>query len=262
MTPDEFSILAKKLRGYTEYLYLHLMGEPLCHPELKNILDIANKLSFKVIITTNGTLLAKHAELLVTSPALHKINISLHAFEANDLSMSFEKYLDSCFSFAKLAEGKKIIVLRLWNNGGENELNTAILEKLKTYFGNEPVREKHGIRIGERVYIEYGDKFDWPDLEANISQAPSFCYALRDQIGVLCDGTVVPCCLDHDGNMGLGNLFEEELENIINGKRAKEIYDGFEKGVATEELCKKCGYAQRFSKKANSIPDPKIPKSY
>lgn len=250
MSPDEFSDLAQKLRGYTEYLYLHLMGEPLCHPHLKSILEITEQLKFKVIITTNGTLLKKNSELLLNSPVLHKVNISLHAFEANDLAVGFDEYLDGCFSFAKLAEGKKIVVLRLWNNGGENELNNIIIEKLKGYFGGEPVKEKHGIRIGERVYIENGDKFDWPDLNASTKNAPTFCYALRDQIGVLCDGTVVPCCLDHEGDMALGNLFDKDLESIIYSPKATEIYNGFEKGRAVEELCKKCGYAQRFSRKS------------
>ena len=101
MTPEEFTQLLPKLRPYTDYLYFHLMGEPLCHPNLKDYLLLAGDAGFKVILTTNGTLLAKQQNMLLTSPALHKVNISLHAFEANDLSVSFEEYLQDCFRFGQ-----------------------------------------------------------------------------------------------------------------------------------------------------------------
>ena len=108
MTPAEFSILAPKLRPYTDFLYFHLMGEPLCHPDLAQFLEIAEEFGFRVILTTNGTLLAKHQDLLLSSPALHKINISLHAFEANDLAVPFEAYLADCFWFGQAAKGEKL----------------------------------------------------------------------------------------------------------------------------------------------------------
>ena len=99
MTEDEFSDLLPKLRPYTDFLYFHLMGEPLLHPHLERFLALAGEAGFKVILTTNGTLLRKKMEILRNAPALHKINISLHAFEANDLAVPFETYLDDCFAF-------------------------------------------------------------------------------------------------------------------------------------------------------------------
>ena len=112
MTPEEFSHLAPKLRPYTDYLYFHLMGEPLCHPELPEFLKIAAQFGFRVILTTNGTLLARQQELLLSAPALHKVNISLHAFEANDLSVPFTQYLQDCFAFGQAAKGEKLVVYR------------------------------------------------------------------------------------------------------------------------------------------------------
>ena len=106
--------------------------------------------------------------------------------------------------------------------------------------------ERRGTRIGERVYLEYGDKFDWPDLSASDSGEGVFCHGLRDQLGILCDGTVVPCCLDHEGDIALGNLFRDSMEEILESPRAKAIYDGFSQRKAAEELCRKCGYARRF----------------
>lgn len=246
LQPEELAQLLPKLRSWTDYLYFHLMGEPLLHPHLEQYLRMAGEMGFKVILTTNGTLLAKQQELLLSSPGLHKINISLHAFEANDLSVAFEEYLADCFAFGKAAQGKKLIVYRLWNNGGLDEKNQQILDLLKSAFPKPWAETNRGIRLGDRVFLEHGDKFDWPDLTAAEGSSRVFCYGLRDQLGVLCDGTVVPCCLDHEGDLALGNLFSQEMEEILVSPRAKAIYDGFTSRNAQEELCRKCGYARRF----------------
>ena len=245
MNEAEFAAIAEKLRPYTDFLYFHLMGEPLCHPELAQFLEIAGGLGFKVILTTNGTLLSKHQQMLINAPALHKVNISLHAFEANDLAVPFEKYLEDCFRFSVAAQGKKIVALRLWNQGGADRKNAEILEKLRQYFPEPWMTEKRGIRIGEKIYLEHGDKFDWPDLSVDSENDRVFCYGLRDQIGILCDGTVVPCCLDHEGDIALGNIHAEPLEQIIGSQRALNIYNGFTNRKACEALCRRCGYAQK-----------------
>lgn len=246
MAEEEFSGLLPKLRPYTDFLYFHLMGEPLCHPKLGKFLELAHEAGFRVILTTNGTMLEKQQELLLRSPGLHKVNISLHAFEANDLTVPFDEYLRRCFEFGKAAEGKVLVSYRLWNNGGADQLNEQILSTLSRYFPGNWVRERKGIRIGERVYLEYGDKFDWPDLSAADGGEHVFCYGLRDQLGVLCDGTVVPCCLDHEGDLTLGNLFRQNMDEILENPRAKAIYEGFSGRKAVEPLCRRCGYARRF----------------
>ena len=246
MTEEEFSALLPKIRPFSDYLYFHLMGEPLCHPLLGRFLELAGQAGFKVILTTNGTLLSKMQEVLLSAPALHKVNISLHAFEANDLAVPFSEYLRGCFAFGKAAEGKCIISYRLWNGGGADELNGQILDAMAEYFPRPWAEERRGPRLGQKIYLEYGDKFDWPDLSAADNGERVFCYGLRDQIGVLCDGTVVPCCLDHEGDLALGNLHETTMDAILETDRAKAIYEGFQKGKAAEELCRRCGYATRF----------------
>ena len=246
MTPEEFAGLMPRLRPWADYLYFHLMGEPLCHPHLQIFLELAGKEGFKVILTTNGTLLPKQQELLLSAPALHKVNISLHAFEANDLSVPFHAYLDGCFAFGKAAEGSKLVVYRLWNSGGEEDLNGTILDSLSDRFPRPWADGRRGTRIGNGVFLESGEKFDWPDLTAADQGKRVFCYGLRDQIGILCDGTVVPCCLDHEGDIPLGNIFRQDMAEILESPRAKAIFEGFSRSEATEELCRRCGYARRF----------------
>ena len=246
MTEEEFSSLLPKLRPYSDFLYFHLMGEPLCHPKLETFLALAADAGFKVILTTNGTLLPKVQDLLLHAPALHKVNISLHAFEANDLAMEFSEYLDGCFRFGKAAGGQTLVVYRLWNIGGAEELNTQILDAMEQHFPKPWAEGRRGTAIGNKVYLEYGDKFDWPDLSAEDGGSRVFCHGLRDQIGVLCDGTVVPCCLDHEGDIALGNLHQQTLEEILENPRAKSLFSGFSRREAVEDLCRKCGYARRF----------------
>lgn len=197
MTVDEFATLLPKLLPWTDYLYFHLMGEPLCHPELAEFLRLAGDAGFKVILTTNGTLLEEKREILLNAPALHKVNISLHAFEANDLSVPFETYLSRCFSFGQAAEGKFLVVYRLWNGGGAEQRNPEILSAMERVFPAPWDVQPRGTQIARRVYLEYGDKFDWPDLSAPDGGERAFCHGLRDQVGVLCDGTVVPLSLIH-----------------------------------------------------------------
>ncbi len=244
MTVRQFAKLLPKLRPYTEYLYFHLMGEPLCHPELKEFLELAK--DFKVILTTNGTLLARQQEMLLAAPNLHKVNISLHAFEANDLAVPFADYLADCFRFGQAAQGNKLTVYRLWNQGGLDIRNGEILATMEQYFPKPWVTKRQGTQIGDKVFLEYAEKFDWPDLQASEDCGSLFCYGLRDQLGVLWDGTVVPCCLDHEGDIALGNLFTQELDEILNSPRARAIYDGFTARQAAEPLCRRCGYARRF----------------
>ena len=246
MTEEEFSVLIAKLKPYTDFLYFHLMGEPLCHPQLNRFLELAGLQGFKVILTTNGTLLNRHQEMLLNSPALHKVNVSLHSFEANEIGVSLQEYLAGCFSFAQAAQGKKIVAFRLWNQGGADEKNAEILAYFAQFFPKPWVNESRGIRLGDRVYLEYGDKFDWPDLSCEEGTDKIFCYGLRDQIGVLCDGTVVPCCLDHEGDIPLGNLLSQEMDEILNSERAQAIYSGFSGRKAVEPLCRRCSYARKL----------------
>ena len=246
MQTQEFHHILKKLQGYTEFLYFHLMGEPLLHKDLSHYLTTAGEMGFRVILTTNGTLLAKQQDMLLQSDALHKVNISLHAFEANDLEVPFSRYLEDCIAYGQAAQGKKLTVFRLWNQGGENAQNQQILQALEQAFPKPWKPCRQGAQLADKVYLEYGDKFDWPDLQAPEGREQVFCYGLRDQIGILCDGTVVPCCLDHEGDIALGNLPEQSMEEILSCKQAEEIFNGFSHKKAVHPLCRRCGYARRF----------------
>ena len=248
MTAIEFKKAASELRSFADYLYFHLMGEPLLHPQLGEFLHIAGELGFKVILTTNGTLLPNVQDILLTSPALFKVSISLHSYEANKVCESLDSYLGGCFDFCKAASKKGIIsVLRLWNIGGLESLNGEIIGKMHTAFDGGKNKEWQeiysGYKIADKLFLEWGNLFDWPDIDGEEYSTNHGCYGLRDQVGVLCDGTVVPCCLDADGVINLGNIFESTLKEILASDRAKTLKQSFIDRNVCEELCRRCGYA-------------------
>jgi radical SAM protein with 4Fe4S-binding SPASM domain len=253
MSVSEFRHAAEQVKTVSDFVYFHLMGEPLLHPYLSSFLQICDEIGLKVIITTNGTLLSKCEELLLGAKALHKVNISLHSFEANT-KQEDEAYFTDCFSFAKSASEKgKIVVLRLWNQDGilpgMNSQNESILNMMKVQIGGEWTENTRGFRIAPKLFLEWGERFTWPDLNLPILCENGTCYGLRDQVGILSDGSVVPCCLDKNADIYLGNIFKTPLSEILSSKRATAIRDGFLQNRYTELLCKTCGYAIRFSTK-------------
>ena len=252
LSDAEFERLTDALCGKVKFLYFHLLGEPMLHPSFSHFVRRAWEKGFYPILTTNGSLLQKNGHTLLENLP-YKISISLHAPAAN-AAFADPAYFDTCIDFAKNAAAKGCItVLRLWNIGGEGEgENDAILQKLhKAFPGEWPPSHRESVRLSrDKVFLEWGEHFEWPDETAPDVPADTdiFCHALRDQIGVLCDGTVVPCCLDAEGTLALGNLFSTPLEDILQGERARAIYDGFTNRRAVEDLCRRCDYARRFQK--------------
>ena len=260
MGKEEFLHILKEVKSFTDHIYFHLMGEPLLNENIDYFLEESYKNHLKVNLTTNGTLLKKVEDKLINSKALRQINISLHSFEANEKTVELEDYINNVTDFITKARSNSDIIcaIRLWNMDnndlkGANGLNSDILkileENLELDFSiGEKLQETNRIKLKDKVYLNMAEKFEWPDIQIDSLGEEVFCHGLRNQIGILVDGTVVPCCLDSEGNINLGNIFEKSLKDIVEDKRARDIYDGFSRRRAVEELCKKCGYATRFKK--------------
>ncbi len=255
MSTDEFAHIIQQVKPYTNHIYLHVLGEPLAHPHLEDFLSLAQHYSMTVNITTNGTLLAKNQELLLNAPALRKVSISLHSLEPCS-THDKEDYLRDVALFTKAAIGKGILCeLRLWNLGVNDIDNEAIFTPLCRLLGlNNAAQEETLVKICESgsatlapgLFLGKAVRFAWPSMTEPRTERPIFCHGLRNQVAVLCDGTVVPCCLDSCGDIALGNIFNIPLKQILLGKRAQALYKGFTARRPSEELCRRCGYATRF----------------
>ncbi len=245
MSSDEFSRVLDALDGQTKFVYYHLMGEPLTHPDLPEMIRTATARGFRSVVTTNGTLLKKRGgELIVAHP--HKVSISVHSFEGGS-EQAFASYLATIADFADAASAAGIIVVfRLWNKGCDEGRNARIEAFLRERFTGEWTPNSRGVRIRDKLHLEWGDRFVWPDKDAPDGGDEVFCYGLGDHFGILSDGTVVPCCLDSDGVINLGNVFEQPLTEILTSPRAQAMVEGFRRRSVTEDLCRRCGYARRF----------------
>lgn len=241
MQLDKFEHIAKQILPYTDYIYLHVKGEPLVHPELKDILEICNKYNLKINISTNAVLLKDKFEI-IKNANIRQLNISLHSFE-KDSGVKLEKYINTTLDICnKLAKEGVIIRFKLWNSQTDNN-NEDIIKYLEEMYNIELedtpyVKDK---KLTDNIFLSIKTPFKWPDITGEDNKE-STCYGLRNQIAVLVDGTVTPCCVDNDGDINLGNIFETSLEEILNSDKAKRIKKGFEDNKCVEKLCKKCEY--------------------
>jgi len=244
MSTEEFYRAASQARLFCDYIYLHLKGEPLSHSQIDKILTICDEMNFKVNITTNGTLLGKNAEMLKMHKSVRQINVSLHSMEN---IYAAEKYVKKIVDCARFLAPEKMISLRIWTYDNDaSEINRKMLDVLEQEFCTKPVLSETRSTLSENIFFNLGDTFQWPSPLSHDIGVTGFCLGTRSHIAVLSDGTVVPCCLDSEGYIPLGNIFETDLENIINSQRFIDMYEGFSGRKIKESLCRKCSFRLRF----------------
>lgn len=226
MNFEEFKIILDKIKPYSNYIYLHVKGEPLLHPEIENFITYAFNQGFQINLTTNAVLLKDHLNI---TQYLRQINISLHA--TNDIEIiKVSKNIKDC-----------IINFRVWNF----EENKKAITLLENEF-NVKISDTANFKLHDNIFVSAQNKFKWPNINDLTSSEKGYCHALKDQIAILVDGTVVPCCLDNNGDIPLGNIFEESFEQIITSEKVTNMLKGFQKRLCVEELCKKCEFKNRF----------------
>lgn len=249
MSVKNFEYIISEIKKYTNYVYLHVKGEPLLHPNLKEILEICKRNNIKVNITTNGTLIKKQKEIILNSSCVRQLNFSLHS--ENNISTYFE----DIFCSAKELSTKMFISYRLWtlNDYKLDKKSTEIVKKIINSYNLSPeivdkIYKENSIKISFNTFVNKDNLFQWPDLNS-AKKNNAFCHGLKTHIGILVDGTIVPCCLDGEGIINLGNIFEESLSNILHNNRTMNVIKGFENNKCVEELCSRCAFKNRFNSK-------------
>lgn len=235
---SEFETILKKIDKYTDYIYLHVKGEPLLHSNLEGILTLAEKYKKHVNITTNGTLLKKNIDILRKSKALRQINISLHS--ENNMKDYFEEVFDTVDNYLK----DIYVVYRIWIDNNQSD----ILSNLKKRYGDKVLKilEEKNILIKDKIYLNKNEKFIWPDINNDYYEEEGRCLGLDTHIAILVDGSISICCLDTNCDSNLGNIFEDDLEKILNSEKVKKIKEYFNNNKSYLEICKHCSYKKRF----------------
>ncbi len=233
ISKEEFKIILDKVEGYTNYLYFHVMGEPLLHPDINELIDEASK-RYKVNITSNGYLISRVED----NNNIRQLNLSLHSFDER-YRKSFDDYLHDIFnSVDKLLKNNTIIKYRLWVN---SDYHDAIIKKLEEKY-DVLIGDNKKVKLANNVYFEVEEEFIWPSLSNDYCNEIGSCRGTRDHIGILVDGTVIPCCLDSEGIINLGNIYKQDLSDVINCSMFVKIREGFLSNKKYHELCKKCNF--------------------
>lgn len=229
---SKFKFLLSKLKGYTKYLYFHVMGEPLLHPNINELINLASE-DFYVNITSNGYLIDRIGD----NKNIRQINLSLHSYNGNIKSL--DSYMKCIFeNVDKLVLNNTIIKYRMWVDG---KYKNKIIKLLEDKY-NVKIDDKKKVKLSDNVYYEVEQEFIWPNLDNSYESSIGSCRGTRDHIGILVDGEVVPCCLDSNGIINLGNIYKQDLNDIINSELFKEIKEGFLNNKKVNELCKKCNF--------------------
>ena len=238
MTEDEFTQILSKLNGHTEYLYFHILGEPLLHPHIQKFIDIADSSGFYVNITTNGYLIHKLCDV----SSVRQLNISLHSYDEK-YGISIEDYMNSIFNVVDNFDNT-YVSYRLWV---DSDYTTKILEILNKHYGTNVDKDSinGNVTLKDNIYINSFHEFIWPDLDNDYYSLNGGCYAIRDHIGILVDGTVVPCCLDSKGDINLGNIYKDSIDSILNSDRVIKMLNSFRKKEKCEELCRHCSFIDK-----------------
>ncbi len=235
LNKDEFIFILKKIKPYTDYLYFHILGEPLLHKNINEFIDIASK-DFKVNITTNGYLINK----IKNNNNIRQLNISLHSFN-DKYNISLTKYLDNIFDTIETLKNT-YISLRLWV---KNKYNNDIIDYINNKFNLNIDYNVENYKINNNLFINNFHEFIWPDLKNNYYSEKGSCYALKDHIGILSNGNIIPCCLDSEGVIKLGNIYKDNLNKILKNNRVINMINGFKNNKKCEELCKHCQFIQK-----------------
>jgi len=252
-----FEHVLDELSPYTKEVAYHMGGDPLTLSNLQAYLDITAKKHFKVMLTTSGYYLAKHNLQTLLHPTIKQVNISLNSYNKNSMPISFETYMEPIIKLCKLklAQNRELFInLRLWNMDEEQSekiFNEQLFGYLETAF-NTPLDVKtiytekpRSIRLAEKILLHFDRYFEWPSLNSS-HYSEGKCLGLSSHFGILSNGTVVPCCLDKDGVIELGNLQVSSLKSILDAPRTLGIIEGFKHQRAIETLCQKCTYKSRF----------------
>lgn len=258
MSLEDFRRILSEASPLAEEVCLHLMGEPLAHPEFSKMIKVCEEMNTKIQLTTNGVVIDKRANDVLSSSSIRQINFSIQAYKDNFPDKPLQNYTKPIFEFSKKAFELRpdlYINYRLWNQRDceSKTENEEFYQLVESFFDveinrNIQVESIKSKKLLNRLYLHFDSRFEWPTYDLPPQGEVGRCHALLSHIGIHSDGTVVPCCLDKEANIPLGNCLEEELVSIINSERAITMKKGFQNNQRVEKFCQHCTFVNRFSK--------------
>lgn len=247
----------QKVSGWADRVCLHVMGEPTSHPQFPDFVEKAKQYGLQLEITTNGLILNDAVKAALLSTSVVQVNFSLQSFFDNFPEKDPGRYLEKIFAFTQQAMSARpdlYINFRLWNIGSadDRDVSEFVLQKIESAFSVQLNRSvdpgfKKSKRVKDRVYLHFDSRFNWPDISSPVLGTQGRCHGTVSHLAVHSNGDVVPCCLDKEATIKLGNLSKQSLQEIVSSERYLNMVQGFNSGVLVEDLCQRCEYIQRFN---------------
>lgn len=238
---DEIKDYLKQIKPYCNYVYLHIIGEPLLHPDFDEVLNTLDDMDMQLQLVTNGTLLYKYPDILNHS-CLRKLSISVHSVNGINIDTDYFKTIDRLIE----TETDKNIELRFYDKDNLSDNINNYLSQLEKKYSFTITSKTDSYRIKDNVYIYYQKLFKWPDINDEIISSNGTCHGAIDMIAINSKSEVTLCCLDPLGLNSIGNLKKNTLKDILESNQYLKYIESFKNHQLISDLCKRCTYRLRF----------------
>lgn len=246
----------------TKRIALHILGDPCALPNLANYLTLAHSKGAEIELVTSGAFFHKHRPQTLLSPPVYQLSISLEAGIDNAIAnyatklaplLAYHLQHPSCFLNLRVQDSSlyqnpqalctllrqilpESIFTPTHHTHHQKFCHALSRNDIYTLFD-----EKGRIRLWSKAFLIIKPHFTWAGF-ATMPQKHKSCHALKEQIGILSDGTIVPCCMDTQGAINLGNITTTSLQEALHSPRAVAMKNGFKTQRAVESLCQHCGF--------------------
>lgn len=241
MSMKDFDDYTDQIKEYTDYIYLHVLGEPLLHPQFDEFLNILDEKELKLQLVSNGVLLDKHPDLL-SHKCLRKLSVSIHSVNSVDVPESYFETIDRLIE----EEHSCSVELRFYDLKNLDEKIRNYHDSLKKRYPFIQTSRPDSFKLKEKTYVYYEELFRWPDMNDEELPEEGLCHGISEQLAILSDGTVTSCCLDPRGINAFGNLKKDPLKKILESDKYLKAYDDLMAHKLSLSLCRHCSYRLRF----------------
>lgn len=223
-----FAKIINEIKHSSRFTWLHLLGEPLLHPHIAEMIKLCKENGMKVGISTNATLLNEQRAKKILESGLDSCilafdGVNKETYEQVRTGGVYETVEKNILNFLKLKKELKkekpwTVIQTVEINLTESEIG-AFKKKWKDSDVNEILVRKYSTSAGQ---IEDKDFVAKPQHQyipkQKLSRPP--CFLLWNSAVIFWNGDVSVCCHDCvNGKLVFGNLKDDDLKTIWNSPK-------------------------------------------
>lgn len=253
-----FIKIIDEISNYTQDIYLHHRGEPLLHPKLFEMIQYAKKNGLKTKMHSNATRLTEEKSIKLLESGLDFVSFSFdgytkETYEKMRVGANFDLTLSNIVRFLELkkefGKSKPYTVLQFLDFP-DSKIDIEVKKKLREKFQSLPLDE-----IREIPAHNWGGNVELRKKNFDPSQTNNICTFPWYSLTILWDGTVTPCPQDFLGEIELGNVNNDSIMAIWNGKEMMDLREKMASGkYKCFGPCSNCDRLQRKTIFGSMIP--------